>query len=194
MKSACFADSKRKTWLFLLTLAMGILLSGAALAQSFGVIRNTETLNLRADGSSSSAWLGSYSKGTWVEITGSRNNFYAVTTPDGRRGYMSKNYIDATGSEPVVSIAMVTNQNGGKFLNFRATPDYNGQVQGIFYTGVPLFVLSNHNGWYLVQINDQSGYVRQEYVSVISAVGSPMVATIKTPNNHAFVNRRYISH
>lgn len=184
MKAIQSVLPKKKIWVFALTLSLGVLLVGSALAQSFGVIYNTDTLNLRSDGSSSSTLLGTYSRGTWLEITGSKNNFYSVFMPDGRRGYMSKNYI-TKGAEAVSQIAMVTNQGGGAFLNFRAAPSYNAQVLGIFYYGVPLYVNGEQGGWYYVQINGQNGYVRSEYVSLMNVVGSSTVATIKTPNNTA---------
>ena len=161
----------------LAALLLLLLMAGSAMASSgtFGVIYGTDTLNLRAQGSSSSQWLGSCTRGTWVEINGSQNNFYYVRTPDGKTGYMSKNYINQVIDEnDFVWTALVTNNNGGAFLNFRAQPNYNAQVLGIFYNGVPLHVLSASNGWYCVQINGQTGYVRGEYV-----------ATIKTPNNTA---------
>lgn len=79
---------------------------------------------------------------------------------------MSKNYIDKVLDESdFVWTALVTNSNGGAFLNFRAQPSYSAQVLGIFYNGVPLHVLSASNGWYCVQINGQTGYVRGEYVA-----------------------------
>ena len=101
---------------------------------------------------------------------------------------MSKNYIDQVIDESdFVWTALVTNSNGGAFLNFRAQPNYNAQVLGIFYNGVPLHVLSASNGWYCVQINGQTGYVRGEYVADWGRKnpGSSTVATIKTPNNTA---------
>ena len=174
----------------LAALLLLLLMAGSAMASSgtFGVIYGTDTLNLRAQGSSSSQWLGSYTRGTWVEINGSPNNFYYVRTPDGKTGYMSKNYIDQViDDSDFVWTALVTNNNGGAFLNFRAQPNYNAQVLGIFYNGVPLHVLSASNGWYCVQINGQTGYVRGEYVADWGRKnpGSSTVATIKTPNNTA---------
>ena len=168
-----------------LVLLLCVMMIGTAVAQSFGVVSRTETLNLRSQGSSSSQWLGSYSRGTWVEITGSQNNFYRVVTPDGKSGYMSKNYIDVSGESGTARIALVTNQNGGSFLNFRAQPRYDAQVLGIFYYGVPLYVLNEQNGWYCVEINGQTGYVRSEFVTIMDVPGSSTVATIKTPNNTA---------
>lgn len=159
-----------------------------ALAAEYGVIYGADTLNLRAQGSSASQWLGGYSRGTWVQITGSQNNFYRVVTPDGRTGYMSKNYIDATGNSGDYEwTAVVTNQNGGAFLNFRAQPSYNAQVLDLFYNGVPLMVNSAVNGWYCVTLNGQTGYVRGEFITDMgyTRMGSSTVATIKTPNNSA---------
>lgn len=160
--------------------------ASCALAETFGVVYGTNTLNLRSQGSSSSQWLGSYSRGTWVEIIGSQNNFYRVYTPDGRTGYMSKNYI-AEDRNDYAWMAVVDNSNGGAFLNFRAQPSYDAQVLDIFYNGVPLFVNEAFDGWYCVTINGQTGYVRGEYLTDFgySGYGSSTVATIKTPNNTA---------
>ena len=82
----------------LAALLLLLLMAGSAMASSgtFGVIYGTDTLNLRAQGSSSSQWLGSCTRGTWVEINGSQNNFYYVRTPDGKTGYMSKNSVSIT--------------------------------------------------------------------------------------------------
>lgn len=184
MKGIRSGKPRGKSFVFWCTLTLCLLLAGAALADTFGTVYNTDTLNLRSDGSSSSALLGTYSKGAWLKITGSKNNFYYVTTPDGRRGYMSKNFI-TKGAEAFSQIALVTNEGGGAFLNFRAYPSYDSQVLGIFYQGVPLYVLGYQNGWYYVQINGQNGYVRGEYVWVGDMLGSSTVATIKTPNNTA---------
>ena len=187
-KDVRFTNSQKRGVAFLLALLMALMMNGGALAQTFGVVYNTNSLNLRADGSSSSALLGSYPRGTWLEIMGTRNNFYQVLTPDGRTGFMSRNFINSN-AESFAQIALVTNPNGGAFLNFRASPSYSAQVLGIFYNGVPLYVLSYQNGWYFVQINGQNGYVHSSYVSVSNQIGSSTVATIKTPNQTA-INMR----
>lgn len=160
------------------------LLAGSALAADFGVVYRTDNLNLRSQGSSSSEWLGTYPRGTWVEIIGSQNNFYRVRMPDGRTGYMSQNYIDSVGSGDLVWLLEVNNSNGGAFLNFRAQPNYTSQVLDIFYNGVPLRAYALNNGWFTVELNGQRGYVRSEYVMDHGTrYGSSTVATIRTPNN-----------
>ena len=122
-----------------------LMAASCALGETFGVVSRADILNLRSQGSSSSQWLGSYSRGTWVEIIGSQNNFYRVYTPDGRTGYMSKNYIDVP-SDNYAWMAVVDNSNGGAFLNFRAQPSYDAKVLDIFYNGVPLYVNEAYNG------------------------------------------------
>lgn len=173
---------KKGTALLLTTLLC--LLAGFALADQFAVVTSTGSLNLRQQPNASSQWLGSYPKGTWVEVEGGQNNFYYVYTPDGRVGYMSKNYLKVADASNAWMVK-VTNANGGAFLNFRSQPNYTSKVLDIFYAGVPLYVNNLTNGWYCVELNGQTGYVRSEYVMDLGryAPGSSTVATIKTPNN-----------
>ncbi len=160
--------------------------AGSALAAGFGLVSSTNSLNLRAAASVSSQWLGAYPRGSWVEIIGSQNNFYHVIAPDGRVGYMSKNYITTDGNAlKTVRIAIVNNANGGAYLNFRTAPSYTAAIHGVLYNGTPLLVLGEQNGWYYVQLNGKNGYVRSEYVKVDYMVGSSEVATIKTNNGGA---------
>ena len=77
-------NTNLKTAVFWAALLAVLMCMSCALAAEYGVIYRTETLNLRSQGSSSSQWLGSYPKGTWVEINGSQNNFYRVALPDGK--------------------------------------------------------------------------------------------------------------
>lgn len=176
----------KKTIACILALILCFASVGSALAASYGVVSGTDKLNLRAAGSSSSQWLGAYPRGTWVEIVGSQNNFYQVVTPDGLAGYMSKNYITSDSSTlKTVRIATVNNTNGGAYLNFRKSPSYTAGIHGVLYNGTPLLVLGEQNGWYYVQLNGKTGYVRSEYVKVSYMVGSSEVATIKTSNGGA---------
>ena len=162
---------------------------GAALAETYAVIRGTDTLNLRTDASSSSQWLGTYNRGAWVTVIGSKNNFYRVTTSDGKTGYMSKNYLSATDALSYGNVAIVNNQKATAFLNLRSYPSYASSVLTILYNGVPLNILSASNGWYEVQMGASHGYVRSEYTYKTYQPLATTVATIQTPNNTA-VNMR----
>ena len=178
-----FSGKKLVALVLALVLCLGVLSSASA--AGFGMVTGTKSLNLRAAGSSSSEWKGAYPTGTWVEILGSQNNFYRVLTPDGKTGFMSKNFITTDTAAGSVRIATVNNANGGAFLNLRSAPSYSAKVLGILYNGVPLKVTGEQNGWYSVQLNGVNGWVRSEFVRVTYMVGSSEVATIKTRNNSA---------
>lgn len=174
----------------LLTLLLALPSLGAARAETiYALVSGTQTLNLRQGPASSSQWLGTYPRGTWVTVTGALNNFYAVLTADGKAGYMSKNFLSTTDQLAYGNVAIVHNQRDTAFLNLRSFPSYSASVITILYNGVPLTVLSGSDGWYRVQMGETIGYVRQEYVTLVYQRIGTTVGTIKTPNNTA-VNMR----
>lgn len=177
--------SQPRIWglIALMVLIMAFCLSAAS-AEEFAVVYGTKTLNLRTQPSSSSTWLGSYPEGTWIAITGESGNWYSVYTPDGKIGYMSKNYL-SSGSDALGVVAVVSNPKDSQFLNLRSQPSYSAKVETILYNGVPMPVLSNQGGWCYVNMNGVLGYVRSEFITLRNWVSCPEVATIKTPNNTA---------
>lgn len=173
----------RRWALLILTMA---LLSLTALASAdvldAGVTYRSERVNLRQQPTQYSTHLGSYPEGTWMVITGESGNWYAVTAPDGKVGYMSKNYVAV--HEPVIaSVGYVTNPANTSFLNLRAAPSYGAKVKGTYYTGVPCVLQSLSNGWYSVRVDGVEGYFRAEYIDRMEAPMSDEVATIVTPGN-----------
>ena len=154
----------KKKWLAVLVAAL-CMLAGSALAADFGVVYNTDNLNLRAQGSSTSEWLGTYPRGTWVEMIGSQNNFYRVRLSDGRTGYMSKNYVRIP-QDRHGNIVVVSNPTATGFLNMREYPSTSARVVDIYYNDVPCVVLGYNNGWYCVEINGQIGYVSKSLSAV----------------------------
>lgn len=153
-------------------------------AEDFAVVHGTSQLNLRAQPNSSSTRLGGYAKGTWVEVIGQKNNWYQVIGPDGKTGYMSKNYLDK-GPSQAVNIGVVANPKSTSYLNLRSTPSYSAEVLGIYYNGVPFRIHSYSNGWYKVTVDGLTGYFRQEYITRSYGPYGESVATIRTPNNSA---------
>lgn len=173
----------------LLALILTLTLLGSALAETYAIVSGTKSLNLRSNASSSSQWLGAYAQGSWVTVTGSKNNFYRVYTPDGQTGYMSKNFLKTTDQLTYANVAIVSNSKSTAFLNLRAYPSYSANVLALLYNGVPLNILSTQNGWYYVQMGNTLGYVRSEFTNVQYQPVGIAVATIKTPNNTS-VNMR----
>lgn len=175
---------RKKLWLAVLLLACALVLAlpAAAAELKFGVVYNTDTLNLRRQATQNSTWLGQYDRGDWLTISGSSGNWYYVTGPDGKTGYVSKNYVQVTEPE-YRTIGLVTNQKPTAYLNLRAAPSYGATVVDYYYNGVPCVLLSQSNGWYHVRVDGVDGYFREEYITTATWATSEEVATIVTPNN-----------
>ncbi|MGN0745661.1 MAG: SH3 domain-containing protein [Aristaeellaceae bacterium] len=175
---------RKKGWMALLAVMTLTLVCAAAQAEALecGVTYRSATVNLRQQPTQNSTRLGSYAEGSWMVITGESGNWYYVTAPDGKTGYMSKNYVAV--QEPVEAlVGVVTNPNANSFLNLRQAPSYNAKVLDIYYNGVPCVLLSQSGGWYSVRVDGVEGYFRQEYITTRSWPYSEEVATIVTPNN-----------
>ncbi len=172
-----------KRWAAIVLVLILVFSSASALAAAeFAVIYNTNRLNLRKEPSSDSAWLGAYTPGTWIQVSDAQGSWYAVVTPDGKTGYMSRNFL-SKGITGYSTIATVQNPKSTQFLNLRKDPSYNAQVLGFYYNGVPALVLNESGGWYHVSVDGLKGYFRGEYLKINDMVGSDDIATIVTPNN-----------
>ena len=170
-----------RKWLVALMMAlMMLLLAGTALADTlrFGVVEGGSTVNLRGGPSTSSQWLGSYKKGTWMQITGESGNFYRVKGPDGKTGYMSKNFLyNAAAAKGTIGIV----DNAG-YLNLRKGPSMSSTIIAQYDDGTPCILLSENGGWYHVSVDGKLGYFDASFIQKKYVVYSPDVATITTKN------------
>lgn len=180
-----FRSASRKLWgiwVLALLLLLPCLPAKAATAIGYGVVENSSYVNLRSQPTQSSTRLGYYQPGVWVEITGESDNWYSVNGPDGKSGWMSKNFIRVE-PDVVQAVGIVTNPLERGYLNLRQTPSYSGRVLDYYYNGVPCTLQGLNNVWYQVNVDGKTGYFRSEYIRQHYWVGSDKVATIQTPNN-----------
>lgn len=54
----------------------------------------------------------------------------------------------------------------GGTLNLRERPSLDAPILASLTDGTPLEVLGSFNGWYIVRVNGQEGYVRGEYITL----------------------------
>ncbi|MBQ2928588.1 MAG: SH3 domain-containing protein [Clostridia bacterium] len=171
----------KKLYRLLLALAVVLLmLSTTALAESlrFGTVDGASTVNLRSGASTGSYRLGSYKEGTWLRITGEYGDFYKVTAPDGKTGFMVKDYVYmSAAAKGVVGIVDV---NGD--LNMRASGSYSARVTGTYPDGTPCILLTENGDWYHVTVDGKLGYFNADYVDKKYMTYSSDVATIVTAN------------
>lgn len=172
---------KGRKWLVALAMVLVlVMLTGAALAETlrFGAVANGNSVNLRQRASSSSTWLGSYARGTWMRILGEEGNFYYVKTPDGRMGYMHKDYVSVTSvAKGTIGVIDTTS-----YVNLRQSPSLSARVLGTYNDGVPCILLSESNGWYHVKVDGVLGYFDADYVDKSYTTYTSEVATVTTKN------------
>lgn len=150
-----------------------VCLCAAASADTYAVVHNTSSLNLRSGPSAGYTWLGSANQGDWVRVTGESGNWYQVELLDKNvTGFMSKTYLKTFegGYAGVSNVATVSNPVSSHWLNLRKAPSYEAEVIDIFYNGAQCTILNRMGEWYYVSIvkNGETlyGYFRSEYLTV----------------------------
>lgn len=168
--------------LLALAVVFPLMPQGRAMADEyvFGQTYKSATVNLRSRPSAESTRLGTYDKGTWMEILDSEDNWFYVRTPDGKQGYMSKNYVTIP-NYSISAMGTVVNPKETSFLNLRAEPSYSAKVLGIYYNGVPCVVLSQSGSWCHVRVNGVEGYFNSPYIRISSGPYGEQAATVVTP-------------
>lgn len=167
--------------LFAFAAILLMLFAGAtALADTlrFGTVKCNSTVNLRAGASTNTQRIGSYKKDTWVRIIGETGSWYRITGPDGKSGYMMKEYVyisaDAKGIVGIV--------NAKNSLNLRASASSNARVIGSYPKGVPCILLSEQGDWYHVSVDGKAGYFSEAYLTKKYMAYSADVATVVSQN------------
>ena len=154
-----------------------------ARAETFGsavwaTVVNTPELNLRSGPGTEYAIIGKASLGASVQILSEYGSWYQVYLPAANlNGYMSKNYLSLSSSSsstiPVSGTGVVSNPNPTAYVNLRQYPSMTAPVLGVYYNGAVFTVLSaTSDGWYQVQINGNTGYFRQDLVTLNGGGGS----------------------
>ena len=169
----------KKLLIALAAVMIMLLLTTSALADSlrFGTV-NGGSVNLRAGMSTKTEKLGTYKKGTWLRITGESNGWYKVKTPDGKTGYMSKDYVYISAAAKGIIGIVDTKQT----LNLRSSASSNGRVIAAYPDGVPCILLSESGVWYHVTVDGRAGYFNADYVDKKYMTYSSDVATVVSKN------------
>jgi len=165
------------------------LLAGTATVSAAGLGTGTVKggwLRMRSAPTTLGSVIGRYYTGTKVTVHSSTGSWYYVTAPDGKTGYMSRNYITLGGAVPPASpggswsgvpsgeSGYVTSQNG-RGVRLRSSPSSasSANIIGFYSVGTRLTVLQRGSGWHYIQIGKQVGYMMSQFV-VISGKPGPI--------------------
>jgi uncharacterized protein YgiM (DUF1202 family) len=132
-------------------------------------------LNVRSGPSISSSIIGTFKKGTSVNILTEQNGWYSIKLTNGTTGYISSNFVTLQNT-PISSTTTTdttTIQKAGiiatSVLNVRSTPSTNSRVLTILKRGTSVNILESKNGWYTIKLpSGKTGYISSKYVSINS--------------------------
>lgn len=151
-----------------------------AVSSSFGTGTITGSdVRMRSGAGTDSKILGTYPKGTKMEVTGVNGNWYAVSY-NGQKGYVSADYMSLSSSSSTSSNSTATESKPadnststgktgaiiGTSVRMRSGPGTSYDILGTYSNGVTLNVLGSENGWYKVSYNGKTGYIKADYVRV----------------------------
>ena len=152
-------------------------------------------LRMRSAPTTLGAVIGRYYTGTKVTVHSQTGTWYYVTAPDGKVGYMSRNYVTLAGGGytpsdgswsgvPSGESGYVTSQNG-KGVRLRSSPSAanSGNVIGLYNVGTKLTVLQRGVGWHYIQIGSQTGFMMSKFI-VIGGSPAPVPPIDPIPDTH----------
>ena len=138
-------------------------------------------LRLRAEPSLWAETISAYYTGTNVTILGGSGQWYHVSTPDGKTGYMHSDYLTITGSITGGQLdentqAYVTSQNG-KSVRMRTGPSTSYSIIASYPVGTPVTILISGDDWCKVRINGRTGYMMTEFLTTTGSGSAVTGAT-----------------
>ncbi|WP_445488675.1 SH3 domain-containing protein [Niallia sp. 03133] len=139
------------------------------------------SLNMRTKPSDKSSIIVKLAKGVSVTYY-SESNGWAKVKVYGKEGYVASKYLSnsktfSSDSKNTIkqssSITATTkiemkyvNVDGNSFLNLRSSASSNGSILARLSRGAKAEILSEKNGWSKIKVNNKTGYVSSQYLSL----------------------------
>jgi len=168
-------NTMRKNFIRALALCLVLaLLPALALADRFAVVKGGK-LNLRQYPSTDSYSLGKYDTGTWVLAGSEQNGWYSVKTLNGKKGYMSSEYLDFGSYNGGSTVKYAS----GGYVNLRSGPSTDASVVMRVTSGSTFYMQGNYGGWCYGHVYSGGkqvyGYMYETFLS--SGVSTAVVTT-----------------
>lgn len=123
---------------------------------------NATGLNLRQSPDTGSQVLTTANSGECIVVLGSENGWYKVSY-NLQTGYMSADYVNvATAENAELGYGVVT----GSGVNLRSGPDTSYNRVATASQGEKCYIIGVNNGWYKVLYNNQTCYIRSDFLSL----------------------------
>lgn len=160
----------KKLLMILIVISIGAsLLSVGALADAplaYGAATvDTPVLNLRSGPSTETSVVTRLSEGDIVVILERTNSEWYNVNFHGTVGYVSAPLLrDVLTAENFNAMGRVT----GDVVNLRERPNTESEILGQYYQNTEMTVIGINNGWYKVRYDGKTGYIRSDYMEIVS--------------------------
>ncbi len=162
---------KKYRKLFILILLFSILTSmllinASAVTQAYGAgTVSAAALNVRVAPDTTGSVAATITGGSTVVILDIINDsWYHISSGD-TKGYVAAMYISDVA--PVKSFTAAGDLTGDNVL-LRSEPSTSGAALGTYPSGTAMSIIGINNGWYQVQHNGITGYIRSDYMALSS--------------------------
>lgn len=140
--------------------ATSVFASAAPLKEGIGIVESSG-LRLRSSASTDSTIISTAGCDDDVLILADYGDWYYVNY-NLNVGYMSAEYLTVLDRENVALGTGIVNS----YVNFRSTPDVDGEVISTLSTGTQVEIIGLNCGWYKVTCDGSTGYIRSDLVEL----------------------------
>lgn len=157
-----------------LTSAFLMKASAASLAYGAGKVAAT-ALNVRSEPDTASAITATINEGSIVVILDSPSNEWYHIYYDGADGYVASMYIsDVVTKENFNATGILS----GDDIRMRSDPSTSGEVLGTYGSGTVISIIGINEGWYKVQYDGKTGYIRSDFITLSNAAVPVSASTL----------------
>lgn len=156
-------------------LAALLLIKASAASLTYGAGRvSVAALNVRTEPGTTGAVVATIKKGSTVVILDIPDGSWYHINSGGIDGYVASMYISDVGTVKNFSAAGALTDN---YVRMRSTPSTSGSVLGTYSAGTAMRIIGINNGWYKVQYDGKTGYVRSDLMALSPDSGSHPAAS-----------------
>ncbi|MBE6949268.1 MAG: hypothetical protein E7456_05420 [Ruminococcaceae bacterium] len=150
-----------------MTLSMFAISASAAGSIAYGAATVTASaLNIRSGPDTTYSILGRVNRNCRLVILECTNDDWYKINYQGIVGYVSTDYLkDVLKAENFNATGKVT----GSGCRMRSKPNTSSTILGTYNAGVKMNVIGINNGWYKVQYNGKTGYMRSDLMEIIGS-------------------------
>lgn len=158
-----------------MALSMFVVSANAAGTIAYGAATVTaSTLNIRSGPGTSNAIVGTVSKNSRVVVMERTSDDWYKINHQGTQGYVSTDYLKNVLKAENFN---ATGKVSGNGCRMRSKPNTSSSILGTYNSGIKMNIIGINNGWYKVQYNGKTGYMRSDLMDIVGATSSGNTST-----------------